>query len=78
MPATGDRITKRKDGLFQGVYTALTPEGPKRKYVYGRRKKDVGATRRGAPRSTRARSPSGSGSTRGSPTVSSRSWTPAR
>src|SRR5918998_1563074 len=41
MPATGDRITKRKDGLFQGMYTAQTPEGPKRKYIYGRRKKDV-------------------------------------
>ena len=41
MPATGDRITKRKDGLFQGMYTAQTPDGPKRKYVYGRKKKDV-------------------------------------
>jgi integrase len=41
MPATGDRITKRKDGLFQGMYTAHTPDGPKRKYIYGRRKKDV-------------------------------------
>ena len=41
MPATGDRITKRKDGLFQGMYTAQTPNGPKRKYIYGRRKKDV-------------------------------------
>src|SRR5215216_5980192 len=41
MPATGDRITKRKDGLFQGMYTAQTPDGPKRKYIYGRRKKDV-------------------------------------
>jgi hypothetical protein len=28
MPATGDRITKRKDGLFQGMYTAQTPNGP--------------------------------------------------
>ena len=37
MPATGDRITKRKDGLFQGMYTAHTPEGPKRKYIYGRK-----------------------------------------
>src|SRR5215212_4799092 len=25
MPATGDRITKRKDGLFQGMYTTQTP-----------------------------------------------------
>src|ERR687896_1551217 len=41
MPATGDRITKRKDGLFQGMYTALTPDGPKRKYIYGRKYKDV-------------------------------------
>src|SRR5215218_2534693 len=41
MPATGDRITKRKDGLFQGMYTAQTPDGPKRKYIYGRRYKDV-------------------------------------
>jgi integrase len=37
MPATGDRITKRKDGLFQGMYTAQTPNGPKRKYVYDRK-----------------------------------------
>src|SRR5215216_6980415 len=41
MPATGDRITKRKGGLFQGMYTAQTPDGPKRKYVYGRKYKDV-------------------------------------
>ena len=41
MPATGDRITKRKDGLLQGMYTAHTPDGPKRKYIYGRKKKDV-------------------------------------
>src|SRR5215204_4792807 len=41
MPATGDRITKRKDGLFQGTYTAQTPDGPKRKYIYGRRFKVV-------------------------------------
>ena len=41
MPATGDRITKRKDGLFQGMYTAMTPDGPKRKYIYGRKYKDV-------------------------------------
>ncbi len=41
MPATGDRITKRKDGLFQGTYTAQTPDGPRRKYVYGRKYKDV-------------------------------------
>ena len=41
MPATADRITKRKDGLFQGMYTAQTPDGPKRKYIYGRKYKDV-------------------------------------
>jgi integrase len=44
MPATGDRITKRKDGLFQGMYTAQTPDGPKRKYVYGRKYGDVQMT----------------------------------
>jgi hypothetical protein len=38
MPATGDRITKRKDGLFRGMYTAQTPDGPKRKYIYGWKK----------------------------------------
>lgn len=41
MPATGDRITKRKDGLFQGMYTVQTPDGPKRKYIYGRKYKEV-------------------------------------
>jgi len=41
MPATGDRITKRKDGLFQGMYTAQTPDGPKRKYIYSSKYKDV-------------------------------------
>jgi integrase len=41
MPATGDRITKRKDALFQGMYTAQTPDDPKRKYIYGREYGDV-------------------------------------
>lgn len=41
MAATGDRITKRKDGLFQAMYTAHTPDGPKRKYIYGRKYRDV-------------------------------------
>jgi hypothetical protein len=41
MPATGDRITKRKDGLFQGMYMAQTPDGPKRKYIYGRKYGEV-------------------------------------
>jgi hypothetical protein len=40
MTANGDRITKRKDGLLQGMYTAHTPDDPKRKYIYGRKKKD--------------------------------------
>jgi integrase len=39
MPATGDRITKPKGGLFQGC----TPPRPRtaRKYIYGRKYKDV-------------------------------------
>ena len=37
MPGTGDRITKRKDGLYIGRYTVHTPDGSKRKAVYGRR-----------------------------------------
>jgi hypothetical protein len=41
MPATGDRITKRKNGLFQGMYTVQTPDGPKRKYVYDRKYGEV-------------------------------------
>ncbi len=41
MPTIGDSITKRKDGLFLGMYTAQTPEGPKRKYVYGRKYGEV-------------------------------------
>ena len=42
MPAPkSDRITKRKDGLLQGTYTVQTPDGPKRKYIYGRKYKDV-------------------------------------
>ena len=41
MARTGDRITKRKDGLFQGMYTVQTPDGPKRKYIYGRKYEDV-------------------------------------
>ena len=41
MPAKGDRITKRKDEFFQGMYTVQTPDGPKRKYIYGRRYKEV-------------------------------------
>ncbi len=36
MPATGDRITKRKDGRYMARYTVHTPNGPKRKTIYGR------------------------------------------
>src|SRR5215211_3229248 len=41
MPAKGDGISKRKDGRFMARYTVQTPEGPKRKYIYGRKYKDV-------------------------------------
>ena len=55
MPATGDRITKRKHGLFQGMYTAQTPDGPKRKYIYGR-KKQYGCSKVGGRTSAASRS----------------------
>lgn len=41
MPAKGDGITKRKDGRFMARYTIHTPDGPKRKTIYGHRYKDV-------------------------------------
>jgi len=41
MPAPKDRIYKRKDGRYEGRYTVETPEGPKRKRVYGRKYKEV-------------------------------------
>jgi integrase len=41
MPAKGDGITKRKDGRYVGRYTIHTPDGPKRKMIYGRRYKEV-------------------------------------
>jgi len=41
MPAPKDRIHKRKDGRYEGRYTVQTPDGPKRKRVYGRRYKEV-------------------------------------
>jgi hypothetical protein len=41
MPATGDRITKRKDGLFQGMYIAHTTYGPKWKDIYAKKYGDV-------------------------------------
>ncbi len=34
--ATGDRITKRKDGRYMARYTVQTADGPKRKTIYGR------------------------------------------
>jgi integrase len=43
MPATGDRITKRKDGRYMARYTVQTPDGPKRKTIYGRAYKEVEA-----------------------------------
>jgi integrase len=41
MPATGDRITKRKDGLFMARYTVHTSDGPKRKTIYDRKYREV-------------------------------------
>jgi len=41
MPRRGDRITRRKDGRFQARYTVHTPDGPKRKCIYGRKYKEV-------------------------------------
>lgn len=41
MPAKGDGITKRKDGRYVGRYTVHTPDGPKRKVIYGKRYKEV-------------------------------------
>jgi integrase len=41
MPATGDRITKRKDGRYMARYTIETPDGPKRMTIYGREYRDV-------------------------------------
>jgi integrase len=41
MPATGDRITKRKDGRYMARYTVHTPDGPKRRTIYGRQYKEV-------------------------------------
>ncbi len=41
MPAAGDRITKRKDGRYMARYTVHTPDGPKRKMIYGRTYKEV-------------------------------------
>ncbi|MDP8971748.1 MAG: site-specific integrase [Actinomycetota bacterium] len=41
MPAKGDGITKRKDGRYMARYTVHTPDGPKRKTIYGKKYKDV-------------------------------------
>src|SRR5215213_9572998 len=41
MPAKGDGITRRKDGRYMARYTVHTPEGPKRKVIYGRKYKEV-------------------------------------
>jgi integrase len=41
MPAKGDGITKRKDGRYMARYTVQTPDGPKRKTIYGSKYKDV-------------------------------------
>jgi len=41
MPAKGDGITKRKDGRYMGRYTVQTPDGPKRKVIYGKKYKEV-------------------------------------
>jgi integrase len=41
MPAPRDRIYRRKDGRYEGRYTVQTPDGPKRKRVYGRKYKEV-------------------------------------
>ena len=41
MPAKGDGITKRKDGRYMGRVVIHTPNGPKRKTVYGTKYKEV-------------------------------------
>src|SRR5215210_5631001 len=41
MPAKGDGISKREDGRYMARYTVHTPDGPKRKYIYGRKYKEV-------------------------------------
>jgi integrase len=41
MPKRGDRITKRKDGRYMARYTVQTPDGSKRKTIYGRKYKEV-------------------------------------
>lgn len=41
MARKGDGITKRQDGLYMGRAVVHTPNGPKRKTVYGKKYKDV-------------------------------------
>jgi hypothetical protein len=41
MPAKGDGITKRSDGRYMGRVVVHTPDGPKRKTVYGKKYRDV-------------------------------------
>jgi integrase len=41
MAAKGDGITKRKDGRYMARYTIHTPDGPRRKTIYGRKYKEV-------------------------------------
>src|SRR5215216_6949600 len=41
MPARGDGISMRKDGLYVGRVVVHTPGGPKRKAVYGRKYGEV-------------------------------------
>lgn len=41
MPAKGDGITKRKDGRYMARYTVQTPDGPKRRTIYGVKYKEV-------------------------------------
>ena len=41
MPAKGDGITKRKDGRFMARYTVQTPNGPRRKTIYGKKYREV-------------------------------------
>jgi len=41
MPAPKDRIHKRADDRYEGGFVIQTPEGSKRKRVYGRKYKEV-------------------------------------
>jgi hypothetical protein len=41
MPTKGDGITKRKDVRYMARYTVYTPDGPKRKVIYGKKYKEL-------------------------------------